>query len=100
MKNTQLVTVPVSDGDWEFSFKLTQEQAFEILNARIGETVKLNGTKEQIYVQDKDSLIHAMAANFLSHNDGSTSEGLQREATLSTLNRMIETNAWSDGEAT
>lgn len=66
MKNTQLVKVPVSDGDWDFSFKLTQEQAFELLNARIGETVKLNGTREQIHVQDKDSLIHTMAANFLS----------------------------------
>lgn len=99
MDKTQMVTVPVSDGDWSFSFELTLEQACEILNSRIGETVKLNGTREQIYVQDKDSLSHTMAANFLSHNDGSTSEGLQREATLSTLNRMIETNAWSDEEA-
>lgn len=98
MEKTQLVTVPVSDGDWSFSFELTQEQAFKLLNARIGETVKLNGTREQISVQNKNKLIHTMAANHLSHNDGSSSEGLQREATLSILNRMIADNAWHSDE--
>lgn len=98
MNKTQLVTVPVSDGDWNFSFELTQEQAFALLNARIGETVKLNGTREQISVQDKDTLCHTQAASHLSYNDGSTSAGLQREATLSIINRMITDKVWHSGE--
>lgn len=100
MEKTQCITVPVSDGDWNFNFELTQKQAFALLNARIGETVKLNGTREQILVQDTDSLSHTQAASNLSHNDGSTSEGLQRKATLSIINQMIADKAWhSDEEA-
>lgn len=100
MDKTQMVTVPVSDGDWSFSFELTLEQACEILNSRVGDIIKLNETREQIYVQDNDTLSHTKAANFLSHNDGSTSEGLQREATCSILKRMVSDGAWaSDDEA-
>lgn len=100
MDKTQIVTVPVSDGDWSFSFELTLEQACEILNSRVGDIIKLNETREQIYVQDNDTLSHTKAANFLSHNDCSTSEGLQREATCSILKRMVSEGAWeSDDEA-
>lgn len=100
MDKTQMVTVPVSDGDWSFSFELTLEQACEILNSRVGDIIKLNETREQIYVQDNDTLSHTKAANFPSHNDGSTSEGLQREATCSILKRMVSDGAWeSDDEA-
>lgn len=100
MDKTQMVTVPVSDGDWSFSFELTLEQACEILNSRAGDIVQLNETREQIYVQDDNTLLHTKVANCLSHNDGSTSEGLQREATFSILNRMISEGAWeSDDEA-
>ncbi|MDF2143333.1 hypothetical protein [Paenirhodobacter sp. CAU 1674] len=100
MDKTQRVTVPVSNGDWSFSFELTLEQACEILNSRAGDIVQLNETREQIYVQDGNTLLHTKAANSLSHNDGSTSEGLQREATFSILNRMISEGAWeSDDEA-
>jgi len=100
MDKTQMVTVPVSDGDWSFSFELTLEQACEILNSRVGHIIKLNETREQIYVQDNDTLSHTKATNFPSHNDGSTSEGLQREATCSILKRMVSDGAWeSDDEA-
>ena len=93
MQKTKLITVPVSDGDWEVSCSLTQEQAFKILSARGGETVKLNRAREEIYVHDKDCLRHTMAANFPDHNDGTTSEGLQRYTHLSTLKRTSETTA-------
>lgn len=99
MKKTLCVTVPVSDGDWSFSFELTHDQAFALLNSRVGDTIKLNETREQIFVSDEDTFHHTKAANFLSRDDGSTSEGLQREATLLIVSRMITDNAWhSDGE--
>ena len=99
MDTTQMVTVPVSEGGWSFSFELTLEQACEILNSQVGDIIKLNETREQIYVQDDATLSHTRAANFLSHNDGSTSEGLQREATFSIPNKMISEGAWeSDDE--
>ncbi|WP_162799109.1 hypothetical protein [Paracoccus indicus] len=95
-----MVTVPVSEGGWSFSFKLTLEQAYEILISQVGDVIKLNETREQIYVQNDDTLSHTKAANFFSHNAGSTSEGLQRKATVSVLNRMISEGAWeNDDEA-
>ena len=94
MNTTQMVTVPVSEGSWSFSFELTLEQAYEILNSQVGDVIKLNQTREQIYVQDDSTLWHTKAANFPSHNDGSTSESLQREATFSILNKMISEGAW------
>ena len=75
MDTTQMVTVPVSEGGWSFSFELTLEQACEILNSQVGDIIKLNETREQIYVQDDATLSHTRAANFLSHNDGSTIRG-------------------------
>lgn len=93
-----MVTVPVSHGDWSFSFDLTLEDAFKVLNARVGETIRLNQIGEQIYVQDDQTLYHTMTANFLAQGDGLTSEGLQREATLSALNKMIAEQAWDGDE--
>lgn len=98
MGKTQGITVPVSDGGWSFSFELTQEQALRLLSARIGETVKLNGTREQITVLTKDRLLHTQAAKFLSDDDGSTLEGLQREATLSIVRRMLSDRAWDSNK--
>jgi len=98
MNTTQIVTVPVSGGGRSFHFELTLEQAYEILNSQVGDIIKLNETREQIYVADDDTLSHTRAAKFLSHNDGSTSEGLQREATFSILNRMISEGAWESGD--
>lgn len=98
MDKPQMITVPVSAGDWSFSFELTLEQACEILNSRVGDIIKLNKTREQIYVQDDNTLQHTQAANFLSDNDGSTSEGLQREATYSIIKRMISDGDWESDD--
>lgn len=99
MDKTRMITVPVSDGDWNFSFELTLEQALNLLDAQAGETVELNGTRENVFVQDANTLVHTKATKFLPNKVGLTSEGLQRGATLAVLSRMIETDAWSDEDA-
>ncbi|MEO9824216.1 MAG: hypothetical protein ABJF50_07350 [Paracoccaceae bacterium] len=96
MEKKLLITAPVTDGDWSFGFQVTHEQAFEILNARVGDRVMLNEVREQIHVQNAQMLYHTKAANFMGVNDGSTSEGLQREAVLSILEILISENAWDD----
>lgn len=76
-------------GGWGFHFGVTETQAYQILNARVGETVILNEPEERLRISDANTAQH-----FMHEKGGATSEDLVRQSILDKIHELINEGAW------
>ncbi|MCY7296456.1 hypothetical protein [Alteromonas sp. a30] len=81
------LTFPTTEG-FNFTFKLSETQAREILKAKVDDSVYLDGNEEVVTIRE----------NFIEHfqivNSGTSLETLKSDSVLRILKQNLKCDAW------
>jgi ribosomal protein S6E (S10) len=80
-------------GGWKFHFGVTENQAYQIINARIGDVVLLSEPGEQIRRFDNKTFTNSKITG-----GGGTNEDLVAADVIAKVQDLIDENAWSPEE--
>jgi len=87
----QCIVITKATGGWGFHFNVTEDQAYGILNAAVGETIKLNEPRETIII-NKDT---ALRCRPQKNNETSTEE-IDLNDLRKKLREMIREREWAN----
>ncbi|MCP3419271.1 hypothetical protein NLM16_34710 [Bradyrhizobium brasilense] len=82
--------ISAATGGWTYHFGVTAEQTEQVLNAAVGEKIKLNEPGEVLVVWDAKTICHSRPTS-----GGMKSEELVRSSVLHKQQELIAGRAWS-----
>lgn len=89
-----LHAIVLATGGWTYVLEVTEEQAYQIINATIGRTVRLNQQDETIKVVDSSTMQH-----FRTTNIGYQTEDLVKRNVINKLQELINESAWDSDDS-